>query len=213
MKKVRQMILLMAVLLAVPCAVYADSINFYLYNWEGAMKDIDGALLELDDRVEFLWAGADGIINPLQSVPELPGFLSPGGDDVLIRAYGIGEGIPTLYVPAAYYNGHIEAFVDDLDISFYDDFGNVTTPYDDNFYVRFFNAEDPAAQVAATGRLGWGESEVFQITAPNVFGFSQDVNFSPEDVFVIHTLVIPEPLSFFMVLVGCGILKLFRMKK
>jgi len=50
-------------LLAINGSANAVSVNFFLYNWEGAMKDTDGSLIKEDSRVELIWAGADGIID------------------------------------------------------------------------------------------------------------------------------------------------------
>lgn len=212
MKKSVGSIFIVLIVLAASLPAYAVTTYFYLYNWEGAMKDTDGSLIAAGSRVEFIWTGANGIIDPVQTDSILPGYLGVGGDDVLVEDFAVGDGIPRT-VPAGYYNGHIDGYIANLELNNFTDFGSTLSPYDDNFYVRFYTAADPVAALSATNFIAWGESEVFQITAPNTFGFSDDINFGPDDLFITNSITIPEPLSILMLAVACCGIKLFHRRK
>jgi hypothetical protein len=52
------------------------------------LTDVDGERLQDGDLVQLIWAGPDGLVDPLN---ELNG--RPGGDDCLLAEWGIGQGI------------------------------------------------------------------------------------------------------------------------
>ena len=199
-------------LLSINGTVNAVPVTFYLYNWEGAMKDTDGTLLKEDCRVELIWAGADGIIDYLQADPSGANFMEPGGDDILLGAYGVGQGIPETYVPAENYEGHIEAWVGNLELNPYTAYGDDLSPYDDNFYVRFYNAVDPVSAFYSLGSVGWGESNVFNISEPDVNGFSPDVNFTYNEDFYV-TYMIPEPFTMITLCLSLIGIKFFNRRR
>ncbi len=215
MKKSLGIIFAVFMVLVASLPAYAITTYFYLYNWEGAMKDTDDSLIEAGCRLEFIWTGANGIIDPVQEDTTLPGYLGVGGDDVVVEVLAVGDGIPRTppTVPDGYYNGHIEAFISAMELSDYTDYGAVASPYDDNFYVRFYNAADPVAALASANSIGWGESAVFQITVPNYLNFSEDINFGDTDIYITSVINIPEPITVVLLAVACGSIKLFHRRK
>ena len=70
--------------------------------------------------------------------------------------------------------------------------------------MRFYNATDPASEFFSNGGVGWGESVMFNLSEPDMFEFSDDVNFAPSDIYI--TNVIPEPIT--IILFGLSLIGL-----
>ncbi|MDX9703658.1 MAG: hypothetical protein RBU23_11550 [Candidatus Auribacterota bacterium] len=195
---------------------------FWLYNSEG-MVDENGKLLPEGARVEFIWAGADGMIDdPILDLAS-PDFLRPGGDDVIVVdkflneiVFAVGDGLDKNWTPADQYYGHIDVWVNGLQANLYTAHGaDSNEPWDDKFYMRFFSAENPQQTFFEFGYVSWGESELLLLPSfpplDPVELIYEDLDFYTGQP-LITNMMIPEPATLFTGLVSL-ILVIIRKKK
>lgn len=178
----------------------AISVNLILYN-SNELIDLntstplagssDGGYL-----VEILWAGPNAAIDPLVT----PSFL-PGGDDEMLRdTDGMIIGITHVGtgMPDSISNGYVELFLPAVDYDYYASQGST------KLYVRFYNVYDPQITRQQGGEVWWGESDLFDIPAPDFFYLSE-LDFAPSYSLTTYNMVnIPEPLSWILLFTAGG---------
>lgn len=181
-------------------SVYADqSLNLELFNADdyespGTYRMIDndtGEYINAGSLVQLIWAGPNGIIDPVNTVTFLPG----GDDEILKYDYKTMDAVAHIgdgYVEDG--EGRLIASFPFIDPS---DYVTGQNPSDVKVYVRFFNVSDPFVsknQGYSAGPIKWGESEILILPQPDIFGFGF-LNFAPEGpLYTAHYLY--EPPSF-----------------
>ncbi len=179
---------------------YALSVNISLYNSYELIDLTNSSVLSGSTTegylVEILWTGPNQTIDPLN----LSNF-TPGGDDEILRdSNGMEIGVTHIGagMPDGMTDGYVEIFLSDVDYSYYFSQGSTS------LYVRFYNVADPQSLIAEGGDVSWGESERFEIPAPNVF-YLADLDFAPTSTLMTSYMVsVPEPLSWILLLTALG---------
>lgn len=188
--------LIIVVFVFIADCIYAE-LNLTLFNADDytspathRMIDNDtGEHIQTGSLVQLIWTGPNGVMDTVNT-----DNFQPAGDDQLLQFdfnASDGSNDAIVYVGTGYAEEGEGRLIVDFPFINLADYDPNSNPENIKVYVRFFNVSDPVEsknQGFPMGSINWGESKIFSLPSPDMFGFGE-LDFAPDGpLYTTHTL-------------------------